>query len=313
MRLTKWRAFTGLTGAIACAAAATFQAQAAAPAAPQGIVTANTYNGDVRGAIINGASPSPDGTFYPGIAELPFDGYTGLGSDGVYKGDPTVAPQGDVRNSYTMHLRFYFYAPKAGKLQLAIASDDPGNLFVATDANPANKTQVANEPQWNPVRAFGGGDPTAPTRRTVVDDGAAPSPRPCNWSPYITVTKGQVLYIEAVANEGGGGDNLAVAYRYDGDADFSDGQVPITGDLTSSVDRADVSKFAVVGVSASPVAFTISGVNGNNNGTKLDKASADAKAAGAAVKDLDSLKAQQKAVGSNCGGCHKDYRQPPKQ
>jgi cytochrome c556 len=46
---------------------------------------------------------------------------------------------------------------------------------------------------------------------------------------------------------------------------------------------------------------------------KLDKAIADAKAAGAASKDDASFKAQHKQVVSNCGGCHKEYRQPPKQ
>jgi cytochrome c556 len=44
---------------------------------------------------------------------------------------------------------------------------------------------------------------------------------------------------------------------------------------------------------------------------KFDKAIADAKAAGAASKDEASYKEQFKAVTSNCGGCHKDYRKPP--
>ena len=33
-----------------------------------------------------------------------------------------------------------------------------------------------------------------------------------------------------------------------------------------------------------------------------------AKAAAAAVKDLDSFKAQMGEVGKNCGGCHNTYR-----
>ena len=43
---------------------------------------------------------------------------------------------------------------------------------------------------------------------------------------------------------------------------------------------------------------------------RFDKLSADAKAAQAAVKDLDSLKGELGKVGANCGGCHKEYRQP---
>ena len=45
---------------------------------------------------------------------------------------------------------------------------------------------------------------------------------------------------------------------------------------------------------------------------KFDKAIADAKAAGAASKTEAAFKDQHKALVSNCGGCHKDYRQPPK-
>ena len=45
--------------------------------------------------------------------------------------------------------------------------------------------------------------------------------------------------------------------------------------------------------------------------TRLDKLAADAKAAGAAIKDEASFKAEWSKVVSNCGGCHKEYRKPP--
>jgi len=41
---------------------------------------------------------------------------------------------------------------------------------------------------------------------------------------------------------------------------------------------------------------------------KLVKFSAEAKAAGGKVTDLDSFKAQMGEVGKNCGGCHQPYR-----
>jgi cytochrome c556 len=41
---------------------------------------------------------------------------------------------------------------------------------------------------------------------------------------------------------------------------------------------------------------------------KLAKFSADAKAAEAKVKDLDTFKAEMAEVGKNCGGCHQPYR-----
>lgn len=43
---------------------------------------------------------------------------------------------------------------------------------------------------------------------------------------------------------------------------------------------------------------------------RFDKLAADAKAAQAAVKDLDSLKGELGKIGANCGGCHKEYRAP---
>ncbi len=45
---------------------------------------------------------------------------------------------------------------------------------------------------------------------------------------------------------------------------------------------------------------------------KMDKAVADAKAAAAGSATEAAFKDQHKKVVSNCGGCHKEYRQPPK-
>lgn len=41
---------------------------------------------------------------------------------------------------------------------------------------------------------------------------------------------------------------------------------------------------------------------------KADKWAADAKAAQASVKDLDSFKTAFSAIGRDCGGCHETYR-----
>ncbi len=202
--------------------------KAAAPATPQGSINYYTFAGDQRVAIQAGTAV-PDGSYYPKRAEGPYNGFPAPDS-----GDDEVPPPGDVRNNYNMVLKGYFYPPKTGKLQLAIATDDPGQLYFSTDENPANKKQVASESQWNPVRAFGGGgDPSAPTRRAVVSTGDAPVPRPENWSAFINVTKGKPYYIEGVGTEFGGGDNLAIAFRYDGDADFADNDKPIAGQYLS--------------------------------------------------------------------------------
>jgi len=197
-------------------------AKAAAPAAPTGFINYRTYPGDPRNAVRDGTAV-PDASFYPKRAEGPYNGIPGADP-----GDDTTPPAGDVRNNYVMELEGYFYPPKTGRVMLAIACDDPGELYLSTDENPSNKVLIATESQWNPVRAFGGGDPTAPTRRSIVTTGN-PSPRPQNWSPYINVVAGKPYYLHAFATEWGGGDNLAVAFRYEGDPDFADGDLPIPG------------------------------------------------------------------------------------
>ena len=202
-------------------------AQAAAPASAQGSINFRTYAGDQR-AGVRARTAVPDGSFYPKRMEGPYNGYPGADS-----GDDDTAPQGDYRNNYNMELIGYFYPPKTGNVMFAICTDDPGELWLSTDDNPVNKVQIASESQWNPVRNFaGGGDPSAPTRRAVRSSGN-PSPRPENWSEYINVVAGKPYFIQAIGTEFGGGDNNAVAFRYDTDPDFSDGDKPIPGKYLS--------------------------------------------------------------------------------
>ena len=84
-----------------------------------------------------------------------------------------------------------------------------------------NRQLIATEPQWNGVRAFEGGD-----RRGIVDSGTADE-RYENLSKFITLEAGKAYYIEALMNEGGGGDNLAVAWTT-GDPVLNDA-LPISG------------------------------------------------------------------------------------
>jgi hypothetical protein len=67
----------------------------------------------------------------------------------------------------------------------------------------------------------------------VISTGSDPIPRPENWSADINVTQGKPYYIEAVGTEFGGGDNTAIAFRYEGDADFANDDKPIPGQYLS--------------------------------------------------------------------------------
>jgi len=249
--------------------------RAAAPATPQGIITYRTYPGDVRAGLAPGGTrPAADGVYYPKRAEGPYPGFPDPDL-----GVPEDRPVGDVRNNYTMHLEGYFYPPKTGKVQLAIAADDPGWLYMSTNEDPANAVLLATEPGWNPVRAFGANA----NGRSEVTDGD-PSPRIINQSVYINVVANKPYYINAYAVEFGGGDNLAIAMRYEGDAEFADGDVPIAGQYLSSIDRSDTSKAFVARAAINPVQVTATLSNGSGAGAeKVTASSITAKLDGVAV------------------------------
>ncbi len=127
-------------------------------------------------------------------------------------GDINKRPPGNVRDHYGWMIEGYLYPPKTGWYCFYLASDDNGKLFLSTDDNPANKVEIATEPQWNGVRNFKGHD-----RRPIAD---ASTGRRVNISAPIHleakvvngVRVSKPYYIQAMAKEGGGGDNLAVAW-----------------------------------------------------------------------------------------------------
>ena len=215
------RTITTLGATIFALASCTLATYGAAPATPQGFINFRTYPSDQRVAI-RARTAVPDGSFYPKRAEGPYFGYPGPDV-----GDDDSAAS-DVRDNYNMELIGYFYPPKTGKIQFAISTDDPGELWVSTDDNPANKVQVATEPTWNNRRAYGTED-----RRTRVNNGTLPADRLINQSPYINVVAGKPYFIQSIATEGGGGDNSSIAFRYEADPDFADNDLPILGKYLS--------------------------------------------------------------------------------
>ncbi|MEM7028864.1 MAG: putative Ig domain-containing protein [Chloroflexota bacterium] len=99
-------------------------------------------------------------------------------------------------DSYGTRVRGYVHAPITGQYRFWIATDDNGELWLSSDGNPANVSLIANVPGWT-------------------------SPRQWNkftqqQSALITLQAGQKYYIEALQKEGGGLDNLAVAWQIPG-------------------------------------------------------------------------------------------------
>jgi hypothetical protein len=83
-------------------------------------------------------------------------------------------------------------APATGSYTFWIASDDNGRLMLSTSADPAGRTLIAHVDSWTPSEAFD----TFPTQQSAA----------------VNLVAGQQYYIEAFSKEGGGGDNLAVAW-----------------------------------------------------------------------------------------------------
>lgn len=207
---------------------------AAAPASPQGVITVREYNIGGANAIsrltdYEGYPDSPDGTFYPIHFEWP-TGPTGADQDSVEQ------PPGNVKDNYAWEMRGYYHADRTGMHYFAIASDDPGELWLSTDDSFDNLELIATEPTWNPVRAFGSVD-----RRSIVDEGTADE-RQENWSKGFHLQNGQAYAIMARAVEGGGGDNLAVTVS--DEMFFLDDDEPISGDRLSSIQPSGPAGFA---------------------------------------------------------------------
>jgi len=135
-----------------------------------------------------------------------------LTSNASYPNNPTgrsllarfEAPT-DWADQYGTRVRGYVTAPVTGSYVFWIASDDNGELWLSTNADPANKTRIADVPGWTSSQ---------------------------QWDAYgeqksaaIPLVAGQKYYIEALQKEDGGGDNLAVGWAKPGQATTSPSQV----------------------------------------------------------------------------------------
>ena len=99
-------------------------------------------------------------------------------------------------DNYGQKISGYLIAPRTGNYTFWIASDDGGDLNLATDGNPANKTRVA----------YTTGATGYQTWTNNVNQTSA----------SIALVAGQRCYIEALHKEGGGDDYVSVAWQVPG-------------------------------------------------------------------------------------------------
>jgi hypothetical protein len=152
--------------------------------------------------------------FWTGISGISVSDLT---SHASYPNSPNGS---DLRSNFTaptdwadnmgQRMRGWIYPPVSGEYTFWVSGDDESQLFLSTDATSANSALIARVPSW-----------TSPLIWTTF---------PEQKSVKITLEAGKPYYIEALMKEGGGGDNLAVAWELPG---TSTGPVVIAGQYLS--------------------------------------------------------------------------------
>jgi hypothetical protein len=188
-----------------------------------GIVKAEVYSGiggtDI-GSLTNSTKypNSPDIVAFPKFLEYPAGA------------DDGTAPAANVMANYGVRVSGVIIPKETADYVFYVAADDNANFFLSTDATSANKKLIAWEPQWNPVRDFSG-----TTRRPGCDTGDCE-----NVSAAIHLVANQQYYFEGLMKEGGGGDNLAVAWTKSGEAAPDTTSKPIGAEFLGVVAPANV-------------------------------------------------------------------------
>jgi hypothetical protein len=132
----------------------------------------------------------------------------------------------DEFDNYGGRILGFFVPPVSGDYVFYLSADDQSRLFLSTDADPANKAEIAFEPQWNGRRQW-----VLTDRRGTTPAHGGPQD---NISRPITLVGGQRYFMESYFTEGGGGDNMAVAVQGPGAAAPANGDLPVGGAFLGS-------------------------------------------------------------------------------
>jgi hypothetical protein len=125
---------------------------------------------------------------------------------------------------YGSQFRGYVTAPVTGNYVFFLSADDNAELYLSTDESPANKRLIASESGWSNSRQYQ--TSAGPSDLALKRSDQALGP--------IALTAGRRYYIEALHKEGGGGDNISVAWQIPGGTEPMDGDAPISGKYLSA-------------------------------------------------------------------------------
>ncbi len=132
----------------------------------------------------------------------------------------TPSGQGD---NYAERVSGYFIPPVTTNYVFFVCSDDDSDLYLSTNASPANKRLIATETVWSNTRQWlssSGGSVVASKRSDQFTGTTWPS------GNTITLTAGNLYYIEGVHHQGGGGDDFAATFKFAGAPDPANGTAP---------------------------------------------------------------------------------------
>lgn len=143
-------------------------------------------------------------------------------------------------DNYFGQLKMLFTPEVTGDYVFFIATDDHGELYLSTDADPANKKRIAEEPSWSDPRLWNGNgvDANTATRgdapfRTNRSDEYQDTEWASGPGGAIRLTQGTSYYLELLYKEGGGGDHGAIAVKLASEADPANGQGELGGSRVS--------------------------------------------------------------------------------
>jgi hypothetical protein len=133
----------------------------------------------------------------------------------------------DTADNFGARVSGWVIPQTTGNYVFFLSADDNAELYLSTDASPANKKLIATEPQWNGARAWVTTDrrPNGENRSDLFPDTQWPT------GNTISLTAGQKYYAEILYKEGGGGDNGGMTWKLASQPDPAGGSPALSGDV----------------------------------------------------------------------------------
>ncbi|WP_167286385.1 fibronectin type III domain-containing protein [Paraflavitalea devenefica] len=166
-------------------------------------------------------------------------------------------------DNYGMKVFGYICPPATGSYTFWIAADDNAELWLSTNSSSGSKQRIAYHTSWTNSREW---------NKFTTQKSAA-----------ITLTAGQLYYVEALVKEGSQGDNMAVGWAKPGQSTTTPNEVipgaQLVANITDTQAPAAPTNVAAINITASGVTITwnaatdnigVAGYDVYRNGTKIN-------------------------------------------